>query len=168
VFHVPTRGILGYPAEFKTDTHGEGVIYHILLGYEPFKGPIEKSRKGSLISTASGDATAYALQSIEARGTLFIKPGTSVYPGMIIGEHSREGDMEVNPVKSKALTNFRSVNKEDGVKLTPVPTFSLERLIAYIQDDEVIEVTPTQLRSRKKILDSSKRKSSSKKVDFGV
>lgn len=168
IFEVPTRGILGYPAEFKTDTHGEGIINHILIGYEPFKGPIEKARKGSLISTASGEATAYALQSIEARGTLFIKPGTQVYPGMIIGEHSRDSDMEVNPVKAKALTNFRSAGKEEGVKLTPIPIFSLEKLIAYIQDDEVIEVTPTMFRSRKKILDPTKRKANRNKQDFGV
>lgn len=133
VFEVPTRGILGYPSEFKNDTHGQGLLNHILLGYEPHKGPIEKQRKGSLISTASGDTTAYALQSIESRGTLFVKPGTAVYPGMIIGEHTREGDLEVNPVKAKALTNFRVAGKEETVKLTPVEFFSLERLLAYIQ-----------------------------------
>jgi GTP-binding protein len=175
IFEVPTRGILGYPSEFKTDTHGEGVLNHMLIGYQPYKGRIEKNRKGSLISTASGEATTYALQAMEARGTLFIKPGTQVYPGMIVGffilnlgEHSRDSDLEVNPVKAKQLTNIRTTSKDETIKLIPVPIFSLEKLIAYIQDDEVIEVTPTTLRSRKRILDSSKRKAGSKKVDFGV
>ncbi|KAI8902784.1 P-loop containing nucleoside triphosphate hydrolase protein [Globomyces pollinis-pini] len=163
IFEIPTRGLLGYPAEFKNDTHGQGVLNNIFLSYEPYKGPIENARKGSIISTASGECTAYALSSIEPRGKLFIKPGTVVYPGMIIGEHNRDNDLEVNPVKNKQITNIRAAGKDDGIKLTPPLEFSLERMISYIQSDEVIEVTPTQLRIRKKELDSGKRKSQKKR-----
>jgi GTP-binding protein len=112
--------------------------------------------------------TAYALKDVEARGKLFISPGTKVYPGMIIGEHSRDSDLEVNPVKSKALTNFRAAGKEEQIRLVPIQSFSLEQLISYIQDDEVIEVTPTTLRCRKQVLDATKRKAQKRKVfDFG-
>jgi GTP-binding protein len=133
IFEIPTRGLLGYPAEFKNDTHGQGTLNHMLKGYEVYKGPIDRSRKGSLISSASGEATAYALGSIEARGKLFITPGTAVYPGMIIGEHSRENDLEVNPVKAKQMTNIRAAGKDDAIRLTPPELFSLERMISYIQ-----------------------------------
>ncbi|KAI8914360.1 P-loop containing nucleoside triphosphate hydrolase protein [Gorgonomyces haynaldii] len=164
IFEVPTRGLLGYTAEFKNDTHGQGTLNYMLKGYEPYRGPLEKTRKGSLISMALGETTAYALQAVEQRGVLFVKPGAQVYPGMIIGEHSRDSDLEVNPVKAKQLTNFRVAGKEDAIRLVPVPELSLERLISYIQDDEVIEVTPTQLRVRKKILDPSKRKLAQRKA----
>ncbi|KAJ3412586.1 hypothetical protein HDV05_000566 [Chytridiales sp. JEL 0842] len=169
VFTIPTRGLLGYPAEFKSDTSGQGVLNNILLGYEPFKGPISSGRKGSIISTAAGETTAYALRDIEPRGKLFVGPGTKVYAGMVIGEHNREQDLEVNPVKLKALTNIRSVQKEEAIRLTPVNTMGLERLMSYIQDDEVIEVTPSAIRSRKKDLDPNKRKSQSRRggIDFG-
>lgn len=130
----------------------------MLLGFEPYKGPIDRVRKGSLISSATGESTAYALSAIEARGKLFIPAGTAVYPGMIIGENSRESDMEVNPVKAKQLTNIRAAGKDESLRLSPFEVFSLERMITYIQEDEVIEITPTALRSRKKELDSNKRK----------
>lgn len=133
VFEIPTRGLLGYPAEFKNDTHGQGTLNHIFKGYEPYKGGIERIRKGSLISSAFGEATAYALSSIEARGKLFISPGTSVYPGMIIGEHSRENDLEVNPVKAKQMTNIRAAGKDDAIRLTPPEILTLEKMISYIQ-----------------------------------
>ncbi|KAJ3109288.1 hypothetical protein HDU97_007782 [Phlyctochytrium planicorne] len=164
IFEVPTRGLLGYPAEFKSDTSGQGTLNHILKGYEPFKGVLEKSRKGSIISLASGETTAYALRDIEARGKLFILPGTKVYPGMVIGEHNRDQDLEVNPVKAKHLTNMRVVGKEDQIRLTPVESLGLERLMSYIQDDEVIEITPSAIRSRKKELDANKRKSNARKA----
>lgn len=155
--------MLGYPSEFKNDTHGQGVLNHILKGFEPHKGPIDRTRKGSLISSAQGETTAYALSSIEARGKLFITPGTSVYPGMIIGENSRDSDMEVNPVKAKQLTNIRAAGKDDAVRLSPPEQFTLEKLITYIQDDEVIEVVPSTFRIRKKELDANKRKTMKKK-----
>ncbi|KAJ3218417.1 hypothetical protein HDU67_005740 [Dinochytrium kinnereticum] len=163
IFEVPTRGLLGYPAEFKSDTSGQGTLNHILKGYEPHKGNLEKTRKGSIISTASGETTAYALRDVEPRGKLFVVPGVKVYPGMIIGEHNRDQDLEVNPAKSKHLTNMRASGKEEQIRLTPVEAMGLERLMSYIQDDEVIEVTPSAIRSRKKELDASKRKSNSKR-----
>ncbi|KAJ3133280.1 hypothetical protein HK100_004495, partial [Physocladia obscura] len=171
VFSVPTRGLLGYPAEFKSDTSGQGTLNHILIGYEPFKGPLEKTRKGSLISTASGETTAYALKDIEPRGKLFVVPGMKVYPGMIIGEHSRDQDLEVNPAKSKVASNIRTVSKDEKLTLIPVESLGLERLMSYIQDDEVIEVTPTSIRSRKKVLDPTARKSQMRRgngTDFGI
>ena len=161
---------------------------HILKGYEPFKGPIPSTRKGSIISLSLGETTAYALRDIEPRGKLFVTPGTKVYPGMIIGEHNRDQDLEVNPVKAKALTNMRVVGKEDQIRLTPVVPRGLERMMSYIQgicfafdmcehifsidfiDDEVIEVTPLAIRSRKRELDATKRKSQSRRggIDFGI
>ncbi|KAJ3390978.1 hypothetical protein HDU84_006650 [Entophlyctis sp. JEL0112] len=171
IFNVPTRGLLGYPAEFKSDTSGQGTLNHILKGYEPFKGPIEKTRKGSLISTAIGETTAFALKDIEPRGKLFVVPGMKVYPGMIIGEHSRDQDLEVNPTKAKAVSNMRTVAKDEKLNLIPVEQLGLERLMSYIQDDEVIEITPQSIRSRKKVLDSTARKSQMRRgngTDFGV
>ncbi|KND01004.1 GTP-binding protein TypA/BipA [Spizellomyces punctatus DAOM BR117] len=170
IFHVPTRGLLGYPAEFKNDTHGQGIINYLLLGYEPYKGQLDRTRKGSIISTASGETTAYALAAVEPRGKLFVTPGTKVYPGMIIGEHNREHDLEVNPVKAKQLTNIRQVNKEEQIRLTPVDSMGLEKMLAYVQDDEVIEITPVSIRTRKKELDSTKRKAQARKrhPDFGT
>lgn len=141
----------------------------MLHGFEPYKGIIERVRKGSLISSASGETTSYALSAIEARGRLFISTGTTVYPGMIIGEHSRDSDMEVNPVKAKQLTNIRAAGKDEALRLSPPELFSLEKMITYIQDDEVIEVTPSALRSRKKELNSDKRKSMKRRgTDFQI
>ncbi|TPX72162.1 hypothetical protein SpCBS45565_g00638 [Spizellomyces sp. 'palustris'] len=170
IFHVPTRGLLGYPAEFKNDTHGQGIINYLLLGYEPYKGQLDRTRKGSIISTASGETTAYALAAVEPRGKLFVTPGTKVYPGMIIGEHNREHDLEVNPVKAKQLTNIRQANKEEQIRLTPAESMGLEKMLAYVQDDEVIEITPVSIRTRKKELDSTKRKAQARKrhPDFGT
>ncbi|KAJ3023763.1 hypothetical protein HKX48_001291 [Thoreauomyces humboldtii] len=170
IFQIPTRGLLGYPAEFKNDTHGQGTINYMLLGYEPYKGALERTRKGSIISTASGETTAYALVAIEPRGKLFIGPGAKVYPGMIIGEHNREHDLEVNPAKSKHLTNVRTAGKDDSLRLVPVEQYGLEKMIAYVQDDEVIEITPSIIRTRKKELDPTKRKAMTRKggkPDFG-
>ncbi|KAJ3110533.1 hypothetical protein HDU96_006503 [Phlyctochytrium bullatum] len=163
IFEVPTRGLLGYPAEFKSDTSGQGTLNHILKGYEPFKGALDKTRKGSIVSTSAGETTAYSLRDIEPRGKLFVVPGTKVYPGMVIGEHNRDQDLEVNPVKAKALTNMRASGKEEQIRLTPVESMGLERLMSYIQDDEVIEVTPTAIRSRKRELDPNKRKANSRR-----
>ncbi|KAI8590712.1 P-loop containing nucleoside triphosphate hydrolase protein [Geranomyces variabilis] len=170
VFEIPTRGLLGYPAEFKNDTHGQGTINYALLGYEPYKGALDRTRKGSIISTAMGESTGYALAAIEPRGKLFITPGVKVYPGMIIGEHNREHDLEVNPAKAKHQTNVRTAGKDDQIRLVPVEQYGLEKMIAYVQDDEVIEITPSIIRTRKKELDPTKRKAQSRKggrPDFG-
>ena len=162
-FRIPTRGLLGYPAEFKNTTHGQATLNHILLGYEEYKGEIEKQRTGSIISTALGQTTPYALINIEPRGKLHVGGNEKVYPGMIIGQHNRESDLEVNPVKAKHLSNVRAAGKEDTIKLVPKQEASLEKMMAYIQDDEVIEVTPISIRIRKKILDASKRAATKKK-----
>ncbi|KAJ3309318.1 hypothetical protein HDU76_003657, partial [Blyttiomyces sp. JEL0837] len=166
VFTIPTRGLLGYPAQFKSDTSGQGTLNHIFKGYEPFKGPMEKTRKGSIIATNSGECTAYALRDIEPRGKLFVTPGTKVYPGMVVGEHNREQDLEVNPVKQKQLSNMRAAGKEDQIRLVPVEAMGLERLMSYIQDDEVIEITPNAIRFRKKELDPNRRKTQNRRGGF--
>jgi GTP-binding protein len=132
-FEMPTRGLLGYMGEFKNDTHGTGVLNHLFLRYDAYKGKLDRSRKGAMISSAAGQTTAHALEGLEPRGVLFVGPGTKVYPGMIIGEHNRDHDLEVNPVKAKQLTNFRTTLKEDAVRLTPPKNMTLEEIIAYCQ-----------------------------------
>jgi GTP-binding protein len=155
---MPTRGLIGYHGEFLTDTRGTGIMNRLFHGYAPYKGPIEGRRNGVLISTAEGDAVAYALWNLEERGVIMIQPGVKVYAGMIIGEHSRDNDLEVNPLKAKQLTNIRTTSKDEAVRLTPPRIFSLEQAIAYISDDELVEVTPKSIRLRKKLLDSNDRK----------
>ncbi|OMJ27333.1 GTP-binding protein TypA/BipA-like protein [Smittium culicis] len=165
IFHIPTRGLLGYQSELKNDTRGTGALTHSFVAYEEYKGPIEKARKGSLVSTGSvGTSTSYALNLIEPRGKLFIKPGDVVYPGMIVGEYNKDqGDLEVNPTKAKQLTNIRTVHKDDKVQLTPVQPWTLEEAISYVNPGEKIEVTPTKIRLRKQELDPSKRKQLSRR-----
>jgi len=158
VFRVPSRGLIGYHGQFLTDTRGTGVMSRIFHGYEPFKGPIEGRRNGVLISNGAGNAVAYALWYLEERGPMFITPGTQVYEGMIIGEHSRGNDLEVNPLRSKQLTNIRTTAKDEAVRLTPPRQMTLEAAIAYVQDDEEVEVTPKSIRLRKVLLDPNKRK----------
>src|SRR6185436_13300823 len=125
-FLAPTRGLIGYHGEFLTDTRGSGVMNRLFHGYAPYKGPIEGRRNGVLISTAEGDAVAYALWNLEERGVIMVMPGVKVYAGMIIGEHSRDNDLEVNPLKAKQLTNIRTTSKDEAVRLTPPRIFSLE------------------------------------------
>ncbi|KAI9505052.1 GTP-binding protein TypA/BipA [Coemansia spiralis] len=164
VFHIPTRGLLGYASEFKNDTHGTGVMNHAFLRYDVYAGPLEKTRKSSMISLVSGTATAYALNMMEPRGRLFVRNGEDVYPGMVVGELTKDGsDLEVNPTKAKQLTNIRAAGKDEAIRLTPVKPWSLEEAIAYINPDEAIEVTPTQVRLRKQTLDSNRRKQQSRK-----
>jgi GTP-binding protein len=158
VFRVPSRGLIGYHGQFLTDTRGTGIMSRIFHGYEPFKGPIEGRRNGVLISNGGGSAVAYALWYLEERGPLFITPGTQVYEGMIIGEHSRGNDLEVNPLRTKQLTNIRTTAKDEAVRLTPPRQMTLEAAIAYVEDDELVEVTPKSIRLRKALLDPNKRK----------
>jgi GTP-binding protein len=162
---MPTRGLIGYHGEFLTDTRGTGIMNRLFHGYAPYKGPIEGRRNGVLISTADGDAVAYALWNLEERGVIMIQPGVKVYAGMIIGEHSRDNDLEVNPLKAKQLTNIRTTSKDEAVRLTPPRIFSLEQAIAYISDDELVEVTPKSIRLRKKLLDSNARKRAEKAAE---
>ncbi len=158
IFHCPTRGLLGYSNEFKNDTRGTGIMNHSLCKYSPVQGAIQLPRKGSIISMADGVATTYALLDLEARGTLFVAAGARTYPGMIIGESSKPHDLEVNPVKCKVQTNFRVSSKEEFVRCVPPKVIPLEEMISYMQADELIEVTPKNLRLRKQELDSNKRR----------
>jgi len=158
VFRVPTRGLIGYHGEFLTDTRGTGVLNRLYAGYGAYCGVIARRRSGVLVSMSEGEAVAYALWNLEDRGALFITPGTKVYPGMIIGEHSRGGDLEVNPLKGKHLTNIRAAGKDEAVRLTPPRRLSLEAAIAYVADDELVEVTPKSMRLRKRVLDPHVRK----------
>ena len=158
VAHVPSRGLIGYHGEFLTDTRGTGVLNRVFHDWAPYKGAIPGRIRGVLISMDAGDAVAYALFNLEDRGRMFVNPGEKVYQGMIIGEHSRGNDLEVNPLKGKQLTNIRAAGKDDAVKLTPPVRFGLEEAIAYIDDDELVEVTPNAIRLRKRHLDPHERK----------
>ncbi|UXU74550.1 MULTISPECIES: translational GTPase TypA [unclassified Paracoccus (in: a-proteobacteria)] len=158
IAHVPSRGLIGYHGEFMTDTRGNGVLNRIFHGWTPYKGPIQGRRQGVLISMEDGVSVAYALWNLEERGKMFIGAQEQVYQGMIIGEHSRDNDLEVNPLKGKKLTNIRASGSDEAVRLTPPVRMSLEEAIAYIDDDELVEVTPKSIRLRKRHLDPHERK----------
>jgi GTP-binding protein len=151
-FYAPARGLIGYHGEFLTDTRGTGVMNRMFHEFAPHKGPIEGRRNGVLISTGDGECVPYALWYLEERGRLFVVPGTKVYLGMIIGENAKDNDLDVNPLKAKQLTNIRTTSKDEAVKLTPITPLTLEQAIAYIDDDELVEVTPKNIRLRKKQL----------------
>jgi GTP-binding protein len=158
IMRVPARGLIGYHGQFLTETRGTGVMNRIFHGYAPFRGNIDGRNKGVLISTNDGEAVAFALWNIEERGVLFIEPGMKVYEGMIIGENARPEDLDVNPLKSKQLTNIRTTSKDEAIRLTPPRKLTLEDAIAYVGDDELVEVTPKSIRLRKKQLDPNLRK----------
>jgi GTP-binding protein len=162
IAHVPSRGLIGYQGEFLTDTRGSGVLNRIFHGWTPHKGPIQGRRQGVFISIENGTAVAYALWNLEERGKMFVVPQDPVYEGMIIGEHSRDNDLEVNPLKGKKLTNVRASGTDEAVRLTPPVVMSLEQAIAYIDDDELVEVTPNAIRLRKRYLDPHERKRQSR------
>ncbi|RQP07140.1 MAG: translational GTPase TypA [Paracoccus sp. BP8] len=162
VAHVPSRGLIGYQGEFMTDTRGNGVLNRIFHSWAPYKGPIQGRRQGVLISMEDGVSVAYALWNLEERGKMFIGAQEQVYQGMIIGEHSRDNDLEVNPLKGKKLTNVRASGTDEAVRLTPPVRMSLEEAIAYIDDDELVEVTPKSIRLRKRYLDPHERKRQSR------
>ena len=157
-FLAPARGLIGYHGEFLTDTRGTGLMNRVFHGYAPFKGAIEGRRNGVLVSNGQGDAVTYALWNLEDRGTMFITGNVRIYEGMLIGEHNRPNDLEVNALKGKQLTNVRASGKDEAVKLTPPRKMSLEQAIAYIEDDELVEVTPKSIRLRKRLLDPNERK----------
>lgn len=161
-FICPSRGLIGYQGEFMTDTRGTGIMSRIFHSYGAYKCPIGGRRNGVLISSDKGQSVAYALWNLEDRGVMFINPGTPVYEGMIIGEHTRDNDLIVNPLKAKQLTNVRASGKDEAVRLTPPRIMSLEQAIAYIQDDELVEVTPQSIRLRKAMLDPNDRKRASR------
>ncbi|AWK85612.1 translational GTPase TypA [Azospirillum thermophilum] len=158
VFHAPSRGLIGYQSEFLTDTRGTGIMNRLFHGYAPYKGPIAARRTGVLISNSDGTAVAYALWNLEDRGPMLIDPGVPVYQGMIVGEHTRGNDLEVNVIKGKQLTNIRTTSKDEAVRLTPPIQMTLEKALSYISDDELVEVTPKSIRLRKRYLDPNERK----------
>jgi len=166
-FLAPSRGLIGYHGDFLNDTRGTGVMSRLFHGFAGHRGPIAGRRCGVLISTSQGQSVPFALWNLEERGIMFIGPGERVYGGMIIGEHSRGNDLEVNPLKAKQLSNIRASGKDDAVKLTTPRTLRLEEAIAYIQDDELVEVTPKAIRMRKRLLDPHARKRDSRKVEVG-
>ena len=158
VFQCPSRGLIGFHGEFLTITRGTGVMNRLFSKYGPYKGALAGRRNGVLIANGSGETVAYSLVTLEERGTLFVTPGEKVYMGMIIGEHSRDNDLDVNPLRAKQLTNIRAAGKDEQVRLTPPRIHTLEAAIAYIQDDELVEVTPKSIRLRKRYLDPNERK----------
>ena len=163
-FHIPSRGLIGYHGEFLTDTRGSGIMNRLFAGYGTWVGPMEGRRNGSLISSADGVAIQYSLWYLQERGTLFVDPGDKVYVGLILGEHSRDSDLDVNPIKEKKLTNIRAAGKDEAMLLIPPRRMSLEQAIAYIEDDELVEVTPTAIRLRKRYLDPNERKRNEKRA----
>ena len=162
IFRVPTRGLIGYRGEFITDTHGEGTIVQHFYGYEPFKGEIPERENGALIAKESGEAMTYALFHLESRGELFISPGTQVYEGMVVGEHNRSNDLTVNVCRNKKMTNMRASSADESMRLTKPREFTLEEALEYINDDELVEVTPDAIRLRKKYLTEVERKRATK------
>ncbi len=164
-FSAPSRGLIGYHGEFLSDTRGTGIMNRLFEKYGPHKGRIEGRKNGVLISNGAGEAVAYALGPLEERGILMVSPGEPLYEGMIIGENAKPDDLEVNPMKSKQLTNFRSTGKDDAIRLTPPWRMTLEQAIAYIDNDELVEVTPKSIRIRKAMLDPNERKKASRKKE---
>ncbi|MDQ6868408.1 MAG: translational GTPase TypA [Pseudomonadota bacterium] len=158
VFHAPTRGLIGYQGELLTDTRGSAIMNRLFHAYAPWKGEIAARRNGVLISNDNGESVAYAMWKLEDRGPMMIEPGCKVYRGMIVGEHTRENDLEINVLKGKQLTNIRAAGKDEAVRLTPPFKMTLEKALAYIENDELVEVTPKSIRLRKALLDPNARK----------
>ena len=158
IFHAPSRGLIGYQNKFLTETRGTGVMNRIFSSYDLYKGEVAGRKNGALISTDTGTAVAYAIFNLQDRGTMFISHQTPVYQGMIVGEHTRDNDLEINVLKGKQLTNVRASGTDEAVKLVTPRVMSLEQMMAYINEDELLEVTPSSLRLRKKFLDPIERK----------
>ena len=165
VFYAPTRGLIGYQGELLTDTRGTAIMNRLFHAYAPFKGDIAGRRQGVLISNDLGEAVAYAMWKLEDRGPMMIEPGWKVYRGMIVGEHTRDNDLVINVLKGKQLTNIRTTSKDEAVRLTPPIRMTLEKALAYIEDDELVEVTPKSIRLRKKLLDEVDRKRDERKKE---
>ena len=158
-FFVPARGLIGYRSEFITDTKGNGILHHNFHNYEPYKGEVTRRQKGALVAMESGVASAYAMFKLQERSIFFIEPGTKVYEGMVVGENSRNNDMYVNVTKTKQLTNMRASAADEAIRLEPPTILSLEQAIEWITDDEYVEITPQNIRIRKKYLNDQQRKS---------
>ncbi|MEL7486968.1 MAG: translational GTPase TypA, partial [Pseudomonadota bacterium] len=167
IMHAPSRALIGYHGEFLTDTRGTGVMNRVYLDHAPHKGALEGRRNGVLISNGDGDAVPYAIWNLEERGVMFIAPGEKVYKGMIVGENAKPDDLDVNPLKAKQLTNIRAAGKDEAVRLTPPRKLTLEQAIAYIDEDELVEVTPQSIRLRKIELEPHMRKRRAKEAAAG-
>jgi GTP-binding protein len=163
IFHAPTRGLIGYHGELLSDTRGTAIMNRMFHAYTPHVGAIPARRTGVLIANSDGDAVAYALWNLEDRGPMFVTPGTKVYAGMIVGEHTRGNDLEVNVLKGKKLSNVRASGKDDAVTLTPPVKMTLEKALAFVSDEELVEVTPQSIRLRKALLDPHERKRAEKR-----
>jgi GTP-binding protein len=162
-FEIPARGLIGYRGEFLTDTKGEGILNSSFLEYRPFSGVHHKRVNGALVSMENGEAAGYAIFNLQDRGRMFIKPQDKVYVGMVIGEHARPNDLDVNPIKGKQLTNVRASGSDEAIKLVPPVDMNLEKALEWIEDDELLEITPLNIRIRKKVLDPVARKRASRK-----
>ena len=156
-FRIPTRGLIGFRSQFLTDTRGTGIMNHLFAGWEPWHGAIPARATGALVADRTGVATAFALYNLQERGEIFIDPGTTVYEGMIIGENARVNDMDVNPTKEKKQTNMRASTADEAIRLIPPRKLSLEQAIEFINDDELVEITPQSIRLRKRVLASNLR-----------
>jgi GTP-binding protein len=156
-FRVPTRGLIGFRSQFLTDTRGTGIMNHLFAGWESWHGPIAGRSTGAMVADRSGPATAYAMFNLQERGEIFIEPGTQVYEGMIIGENARTTDLDVNVTKEKKQTNMRASTADEAIRLVPPRKLNLEQAIEFIKDDELVEVTPSSIRLRKRILAANRR-----------
>jgi GTP-binding protein len=166
-FSIPSRGLFGYRSEFLTDTRGNGVMNSVFSGYQPYKGDIVSRPQGSLVAYETGKAVTYGLYNAQDRGVLFIEPGTMVYQGMVVGQHNRPGDIEVNVCKKKHVTNIRAAGADEALRLVPPKKLTLEQALEFIDDDELVEITPSTIRIRKKILDPNKRAKAINKKNKG-
>jgi len=163
-FRIPARGLFGYRSEFLTETRGEGIIHHRFLEYGPWAGPLEGRTRGVLVADRAGEAVGYALWNLQERATMFVSPGDPVYEGMVVGEHVRAGDLDVNVTKGKKLTNIRTTASDENIQLEPPREITLELALEYIEDDELIEVTPEAIRLRKRALAAIERKKAARKA----
>src|SRR5690606_25933847 len=161
-YRVPARGLIGFQGEFMTMTRGTGIMSHVFDGYGPVKGDLAERRNGVLISAENGEAVAYALWKLQERGRMFVEPGEPLYEGMVIGLHSRDNDLVVNPVKTKQLTNIRAAGKDEAILLTPPIRHTLESAVEFIADDELVEITPKSIRIRKRLLLEHERRRASR------
>ncbi len=164
IFSIPARSLMGYRSELLTDTRGNGVMSHIFLDYEPYRGDIEERERGSLICHETGDTSSYGLFNTQERGRLFVGPGVPVYAGQVVGECSRNEDIVVNVCKKKHVTNMRASGSDDALRLTPPSVLSLEQCLEFIADDELVEVTPKNIRMRKRILNKEDRKKTAREI----
>jgi GTP-binding protein len=164
LYRIPARGLFGYRSEFLTDTRGNGLMHHRFLEYGPWAGPLAGRARGTLVSMEAGTIVAFALANLAERATLFVEPGDAVYEGMLVGENSRPGDMDVNPTKEKKLTNMRSKSTDENIQLEPPRELTLESALEYIEEDELIEVTPASIRLRKRFLSANDRKKLSREA----